>query len=162
MSTTASLTCAGCRQPARPFPAALIDGEKEMLGEVPFRGRLAYRCTKCDETFCARCCHPPELVAAMLKPGAIGLPHDPSAPFPGAACPKCRGLIRPFGDDELEDEEGPADDKPVTPGQRVGAGVFGLLVLVVSGASLIGGATVFGLLFGAFGLFMIGMAAFAK
>ena len=133
-----------------------------MLGEVPFKGRFAYRCTKCDETFCARCCHPPALVAAMLKPGAVGQPHDPSTPHSGAACPKCRGLIRPFGADEVEDVEEKFEDKPITPGQRFGAGFFGLLVVGVAGLSMADGPSVFGVLFGALGLAMIGMAVFAK
>ena len=79
-----------------------------------------------------------------------------------AACPQCRGLVRPLGDDEVGDGEEQSEDRPITPGQRVGAGVFGLLVVGISVLSMEGGATIFGVLFGAFGLVMLGVALFVK
>lgn len=163
MKTSAALICVRCEIPIRPFPAAVFDGSVILTAEVPFRNRLAYRCTRCDKFSCACCCHPPELVKAMMKPDAIGLPHDFSTPFPGAACQACRGMVRPFEQDEVEEEREHFDEnEPWTRGRRVLTAFFAILMLSIGFIWVMEGAWIRGVLLCMPGGAMLFAAVFSK
>jgi hypothetical protein len=131
------LTCDHCRQPARPFPPEEIDGREVILtAEVQFVERLAYRCEGrggCGGIFCARCCHPAPLVAAMIEPGRLA-PPEPDSAGSGAKCPRCGAMPRRIRLGEAADEfSAPAKEEPVTWGQRLvllGVGAFCLSIAV--------------------------------
>ena len=147
------LTCARCRQPAKPFPEEVVDGRMEISDAVPFTGRLAYKCSKCARIFCAGCCHPADLVKEMLQPGRFSLPAEFTGPHPKAACPECHARVEPYDTMEAEFDAAPTFDekKPLTIGQRAFAAVIALFLLSIAAYCLMGGAWIRGLFWGAAG-----------
>ncbi len=151
-----SLACAQCGEQTRPFPAGVVDGGVEITEAVPFARRLAFKCTKCGGLVCAPCCHPPEV--ARLLANAPSLPREYTTARPDAACPRCRGLVRPFGADEAEEPEAVFDEnKPVTPAQRMMAVLVAVFGLGIAAWCFQGGAWGRGLFWAAIG----GAAAWA-
>ena len=146
MSASTALTCVRCRQPSRPFPEEVVNGQLDIQPEAPFTGRLAYKCTKCARIFCARCCHPAALVKEMLQPGRFSLPEEFTGPHPKAACRECRARVEPYDTMEVEFDAVPAFDekKPLTIGQRVFAAFFALFMLSIGVYCLMGGAWIRG------------------